>query len=791
MIMVDKVISGVPQSVQRGDGLLGLCAWHIYPDICAEGLRTTMVHQKDDLVSRGGIVTLGLSDSRGEYPSGFRWSMPLAHKRYYGKAVTSCGLVGSNNSLIDLIRIVQIAIGSLSSTWPSRDAELDKVAQFLVEFSKATESVEESHRWDKFWPSLLCRESQAYIKSTGEDRKITARYVDRGRRLHKDFLAGGHDVFGLADPTLYINLLQTEDRVSALRDLAQLHPSPEELNEAIILTISSSYTPKTECTDDVMEYATVFPQPIAGTQRKIHRRWVLLPSSESTSPDIDAANFRRRRDSTIQRSIEIMLRFKEPCGLLDAAILRNGPVDSRPYDDGRVHKCPQRFAWNAGEVPPSLEHLQSYCTKQDMPQSSKDECSKGWCTGCGGHSYGNKEYEWLFGSYLGGDGGVYVSTTFKRSREHVPKLPIEAVTNALSTQRIDHTKLRKHFLPLIDPQFTSQYGEGGFFRSLMIVAKAVDVYAGIPNAEVHFDVLHTTLCNLKWDIRDDDLDRQCLLAFAAFFSTGNPVVNPNDMTDVLAVSFNNSIYTLDALFHDPALPLEKYSLRHIIGNVGRPGLSFLIGTKNPEVQRPSRETWELVNHESFDGKFENSFGSTTMHLSLTGYEQPLDLDRNRKEHTFGRREPPTNFGSRDKEYFFVEAVISVHDHGIWVADLDLFNTFEVLKTDPTILGMQSDDHLHTDTERDNFSAFRPVTSIDNWYEFLDPPKNAAVIRAQGSWMARLAMASIAVRLNRPLIITHGRFCWACAQEHFKSITLMGSRPGFPLNTWYPDPLFLC
>ena len=75
MIMVENVVSGMPQSVQSGEALLGLCAWHLYPDLCAVEHSTTIVHQGDTLVKIGGLVTVGLRRDRGEDGTGISWSM--------------------------------------------------------------------------------------------------------------------------------------------------------------------------------------------------------------------------------------------------------------------------------------------------------------------------------------------------------------------------------------------------------------------------------------------------------------------------------------------------------------------------------------------------------------------------------------------------------------------------------------------------------------------------------------------------------------------------------------------
>ena len=66
MRILEEVVQGSGREVNSGDVLLGLSAWHIYPDIVVLGRKTTEVFQKDSLVKQGGIVTIGLSvDIRG------------------------------------------------------------------------------------------------------------------------------------------------------------------------------------------------------------------------------------------------------------------------------------------------------------------------------------------------------------------------------------------------------------------------------------------------------------------------------------------------------------------------------------------------------------------------------------------------------------------------------------------------------------------------------------------------------------------------------------------------------
>jgi len=54
LTIVEKLTDGTGQSIQSGEALLGLWAWHIYPGICAVGEEPTLVAQNDVLVRMGG-----------------------------------------------------------------------------------------------------------------------------------------------------------------------------------------------------------------------------------------------------------------------------------------------------------------------------------------------------------------------------------------------------------------------------------------------------------------------------------------------------------------------------------------------------------------------------------------------------------------------------------------------------------------------------------------------------------------------------------------------------------------
>jgi hypothetical protein len=86
MRTVDKLASGISQSIQNGAPLLGLLSWHLYPDMLVLGPQTKEVKQHDELIPTGTLVTAGLQH-RTSTTGGVFWSLPLAHIRFYGDPI--------------------------------------------------------------------------------------------------------------------------------------------------------------------------------------------------------------------------------------------------------------------------------------------------------------------------------------------------------------------------------------------------------------------------------------------------------------------------------------------------------------------------------------------------------------------------------------------------------------------------------------------------------------------------------------------------------------------------------
>ena len=230
----------------------------------------------------------------------------------------------------------------------------------------------------------------------------------------------------------------------------------------------------------------------------------------------------------------------------------------------------------------------------------------------------------------------------------------------------------------------------------------------------------------------------------AMFETGSLNIDPLELKGVMAMSAENSLFMAQYIFNDPADISEGVLVRQTIGNIGRPGISFLISAQALDVLAADYSAWKSVPYAPYDGKIEDNFKQTTLHLTFTGDEQPLNIGK---------------AGYRDKEVFLVEAVIRAYDKTRWVADLDLAKTFKDITSQTLIVRMEKCSHI--DEEAEDYGLVQPLTSIDSWDELLDLLPNACIVRAKDNWLARQAIAAFSMQRLKPLVVTSDRLCWKC------------------------------
>ena len=145
----------------------------------------------------------------------------------------------------------------------------------------------------------------------------------------------------------------------------------------------------------------------------------------------------------------------------------------------------------------------------------------------------------------------------------------------------------------------------------------------------------------------------------ALFQSGRGHFNIQSrlLEGVMTLSSGNSIFVAAPILCDlvESTAFGQHELRRVIGDIGRVGITMLIPPANPLVRSIGAESWNVLNNSEFDGILEDSFPTTTIHLSFTKY---------------------TDYGAQNEVVFMLESIVSIHGCGKWVADLDILRSLK-------------------------------------------------------------------------------------------------------------------
>lgn len=244
-------------------------------------------------------------------------------------------------------------------------------------------------------------------------------------------------------------------------------------------------------------------------------------------------------------------------------------------------------------------------------------------------------------------------------------------------------------------------------------------------------------------------NRSQSLACVANFETGSLEIEETELQSVFAVSAGNSIYAPSALLNDPYDLCEEFELMRIVGNVGKPGLTMMIPPSDPQIMRPEYERWQVINHARFDATCHDYFSKTSLHLSFSGYEQPVASS--------------VKHGAQDVEAQYLETLVSVYDGKRWIADLDIL----------AALGNSQVKRLKMPDTCDHDKRINTAPlwiSVDCWDELIDIVQEVSIVRAHGNFLARLAAVTVAIQLGhtRCLVLSTHAECYECAQFALES-----------------------
>ena len=278
---MECLINGMPQQMRTGELLLGLSAWHLYPDMIVLDELTTNVSQKDPLVRQGGVLTIGLKRKDTDSEKGVYWSLPLASLRYYGDPVLTSRSTAGDGSRLSIEGFGQAMLGCLINGWDVMDKDYEAAMKWIIELVESlidaaatypdTSKLVDAYRHS--FLGILAHASRMFLESEGNSRQVSKRLHVLGKR-YTEFL-GKPEVpfFGFGD---YKNLLDlhedVEDKIRVLRNFA------EKLNVLcgdVFIRYRRSIAQERAWADFVFEYTTAIPygrQAVKRTNSKSQKK---------------------------------------------------------------------------------------------------------------------------------------------------------------------------------------------------------------------------------------------------------------------------------------------------------------------------------------------------------------------------------------------------------------------------------------------------------------------------------------------------------------------------------------
>ena len=805
MISLEKLINGMPQSISKGAVLLGLSAWHIFPDLNIVGEKNAGVLFRDALVAPGGIITIGLQNINENDEYGVRWSLDLSYLKHYGDPVAVSVSSAADGTRVSADELHIIAFGSLLEGWGTVGDDPVVVAKTVLKVWDLVKNGDHSkkRKLDQVtatglvspyvqWLLPLVNAAKLVLDAVeGTSQQKMLLLINWGRRRGREFLARKEDrpppLFGLCNPLtlqLFSNELQSslpERSISILRDYAaRLELSEDEC--IIRYTNAGQYMGRSR-----FGYATALPQsPVDSANKsssKAHKRWLELGNPLATGCSCTiSCSAEPGRESLIAggcpcilygRTCTIVCRHdysicSYDCGNLDEALHGAKLEEFYWIAPLNLSDTPSNDSWTWRNPPSRFKtQISRILSRPSAPvrefhiYEDSEFFDAAWENNQSDISFTEEElYENTAEfQYVVGSSSAALFTSRKYGTDGPPSLTVDELLTFLQSPNVRKTELAN---------YVSSYSElrgdtSNFVKSLIGLGMIAQLHTSIGPATISTSIIQSPLHEARWleggttrlvAGHEDHLPPVNSLEGTQFTTYGAKFaclamlelgakcnIDPEALDHVIAMSSGNSIYVARPLLQDPSEQDDQRAIKRIIGNVGRPGITMMIPPPQPRI-RPLSDSWLLVQHAAYDGKLEDSFHNTSLHLSFTTYELPLATRRD---------------GGVDAEVMLVESLVSVYDRGNKVADLDVLGSLSkplLQRLDECACSQRASKQLRT-----------RLISIDNWEELLDSPNHcekAGVVRAHGNWIARLAATCISIQKRyRTVLVSKPPVCSTC------------------------------
>lgn len=770
---VDSIIGGRSCSVVDGAVLLALSSWHIYPDLHVLGTSSGIVKQNDPLIPAGTVVTLGTSKQSPDAQCGVYWSLPLAHLRYYGDPIPISRTLLDRPGRLTQQEVLLTSLGAVFSNWRELGDDFEKAAELIRHLSSYVLGdhlpAPTSH-----WLKYLGEAADSLLTSDGIEKDHFRSLIGHGRRRFGSFLAQKKEhpppMFGLSTINSVCSLItDTEHKIDLLRFLSlKINTRPDAL---------------------IIRYRR--------PSGRLADQWKALDSQMESGRDSD---FDFDFTSWLSQDIDKVQKFQWEYA---SALPTTAHTKKRKHEDSDSLLGYTRWTEKPSEDVISLPAYQRGEDFQELKLVSElatsdwdfrlDEESQFFkVTRATSHSAG---FKFLFGDAT--------AAVFRRSdqasrMDGFGSLDSTTLAEILTKRWINHDSLVGHIdcLGTADDQAGTPY-----IRSLRALAAAMDIYKLMPNATISTSLFTQPLHKANWVIAANrisvkrfetrthmiyhtpncftrpcppysneltaepkaspitlNLNRPQSFACIATFENRNVDMEPDTLGSVLAVSSGNSIYLAMPLSCDPCDQPSPNEIKHITGNVGKPGVSLMIPPAVPKMRKPEIEAWRYVKHNLVGKSCEygDTFAETSLHLSFTRYEIPAGV---------------RNHGLQAIEAQFIETLVSVYERDEWVCDLDILKALDsnkMMRVEET--GAYTDARKTCRHAQPSAAQCPPksitLTVADSWDEVLERAPTPMIVTAEGNWYARLALAAAVVQMGDTVVVFRDRdaICWQCLQR---------------------------
>ena len=533
MAAMERLLQGMPQRIQDGSLILGISAWHLYPDISVAG-SSVLIQQRDGLVRTGGIVTVGIQN-RLEGDEGVYWSLPLSHLKYYGRPVIELARAGLGESQITIEELLLVTLGSVFSTWELANTNFEAPVQTirnLFEMCKVVRHIEP-------WLQCLALASDKFLNSEGDDRVQMSRLISFGHRRCKDFIAKGQEhplpVFGLSRVTRMLSLLEnTEDKIKLLKRWGA--KSDCDLSGALIRCQVVSERQHS------FQYMHLLDKDIPSTRkRKLNRSITDYPlrwTDQSSRPE----------DAEVEYTSEAHAGSK---------IAEHRVFYMPPTWDYSVERAPFIFLEGNSSAAVFLPAAKAFLAKKCRSTIDHRDISE------------------------------IITSVLQRCRTEMSPdrpVPISGVLMNWSDElRLNQRNYTRSLQALASATAIYQHLSGAVIE--LEVTKYPLHLARFSQSACHARAPTRYVSSLKWW---ENSARVPKLAFSCicYFECVGLDIDQEDFENAIAVCHQNSIFVAQRLLLDPAdTNADGPPVRRLVGNVGQLGLAILIPPNAPEIRK--------------------------------------------------------------------------------------------------------------------------------------------------------------------------------------------------------------